>query len=499
MAPTPRTNADSRFSSRRRMPAIPTVFRSGLRLSVPLVLGLLATGCSGLSSVKDALFGGGGPAPGQPGYVKGFIGEVVADEPRAALAGKEVLSGGGTAADAAVAIGLSLAVTLPSRAGIGGGGACVAYTADRTRPTAGVPEAIMFVSPPVRSVGGGDRPAAVPMLARGLFLLHARHGALPMENLITKAEQLARFGVPASQALVRDLNLVAGPLFADPAARAVFSHNGVPLAEGQTLIQPELAGTLAQMRISGVGDLYQGVLARRLDQASPAAGVPIGFADLRASLPSLAAPVMVPYGDDRVEFPPTDGGVAAAAAFMTLKSQPADVQSALGRSLAAAARWHAGGANSDQVLNGELAAPAVAPLYPATTTFATLDLNGDAVVCALTMNNLFGTGRIVPGFGFLAAPSPDVVTTPLLSAGLAWSPGKHAFHAEAGGSGQAGAALATAVALSNTLRTGQPMPSLVPDPGRANVVSCSGYLPGSQSSCAAVADPRESGLAAGGS
>jgi gamma-glutamyltranspeptidase/glutathione hydrolase len=336
------------------------------------------------------------------------------------------------------------------------------------------------------------------MLARGLFLLHARHGRLPFENLVTKAEQLARFGVPVSRALARDLVLVAGPLFADPTARSVFGYAGAPLAEGQEMRQPELASTLAQMRVAGVGDLYQGVLAHRIDQVSPAAGVPIGFADLRVALPSLATPVAVPFGDDRVEFPPTDGGVGAAAALMALKNQPSDMQGALARSLAAAERWHAGGANSDQVLNGELVAPATAPLYPATTTFATLDPDGNAVVCAVTMNNLFGTGRMVPGLGFLAAVSPVAVTPPLLSPGMAWSPGKRAFHAEAGGSGQAGAALAAALALSNSLRSGQPMPTLVPDPGRANVISCSRYLPGSDSSCAAVADPRESGLAAGG-
>jgi gamma-glutamyltranspeptidase/glutathione hydrolase len=226
--------------------------------------------------------------------------------------------------------------------------------------------------------------------------------------------------------------------------------------------------------------------------------VPIGFADLRVSLPSLARPVVVPFGDDRVEFPPTDGGLAAAAALMALKAQPADAQGALTRSLAAAARWHVGGANSEQVLNGEMVAPAGVPLYPASTTFATLDQDGNAVVCAVTMDNLFGTGRMVPGFGFLAAASPGAVTPPLLAAGLAWSPGKRAFHAEAGGSGQAGAGLAAALALSNTLRSGQLMPALVPDPGRANVISCSRYLPGSESSCAAAADPRESGLAAGG-
>jgi gamma-glutamyltranspeptidase/glutathione hydrolase len=336
------------------------------------------------------------------------------------------------------------------------------------------------------------------MLARGLFLLHARHGRLPFESLIIKSEQLARFGVPASHALTRDLALVAGPLFGDPSARAVFGPSGAPLGEGQGLVQPDLAATLAQLRVSGVGDLYLGVLARRIALASPVAGVPIGLADLRAGLPSVATPVTISFGDDRVVFPPTEGGLAAAASFMALQSQPSDGQAALLRGLAAAARWHLGGGNSDQVLNGDLLAPAALPLLPASTTFATLDPDGNAVVCAMTMNNLFGTGRMVPGLGFLAAASPASVTPPLLSVGLALSQFNSAFHTEAGGSGQSGAALATAVALLNSLHSGLPMSALVPDPGRANVITCARYMPGGESSCAAAVDPRESGMAVNG-
>ncbi|MCB2100254.1 MAG: gamma-glutamyltransferase, partial [Rhodobacterales bacterium] len=51
---------------------------------------------------------------GSVGYVEGFLGGAVADEPRAALVGRDVLSAGGSAADAAVAMGFTLAVTLPS-------------------------------------------------------------------------------------------------------------------------------------------------------------------------------------------------------------------------------------------------------------------------------------------------------------------------------------------------------------------------------------------------
>ncbi len=71
-----------------------------------------------------------------------------------------------------------------------------------------------------------DRPAAVPMLARGMFGLYARYGRRPFETLISPAEQLARFGTPASRAFISDLSLVSAPLLADPNARAVFAPGG---------------------------------------------------------------------------------------------------------------------------------------------------------------------------------------------------------------------------------------------------------------------------------
>jgi gamma-glutamyltranspeptidase/glutathione hydrolase len=475
---------------KRRMPRVRAV----------LALLALLPGCSTLSSVSDSVLGSGGPAKGQPGYVAGFLGGVVADEPRAVLAGREVLSAGGSAADAAVAVGLTLAVTLPSRAGLGGGGACLAYSPAAKSPGGGTPEAVMFTPlAPALPGSNADRPAAVPMMARGLYLLHARYGNRPFESLVSSAEQLARFGVPVSRALVKDLNLVSGPLLADPNARAVFSQNGVPLIEGQMLRQPDLGSTLAQIRVAGVGDMYQGVLARRIAQASIQIGGPIEFSDLRAGLPKLAPPLIRSFHNDKIAFlpPPADGGLAAEAAFDVLAANPNDLAAASARALAAAARYRQGGVTPEAVLAAHDLSLSGETMFPASTSFVTMDRTGAAVACALTMDNLFGTGRIMPGLGILAAASPAAVPKPLLSAGLAWNDNIKAFRAAAGGSGQAGAPLAVAVALINTLNTNRPMSAPVPDPGRANVIACSRYLPGENSECGWANDPRELGLASG--
>jgi gamma-glutamyltranspeptidase/glutathione hydrolase len=465
-----------------------------------LALLALLPGCSTLSGVTDSVLGTAKPTPGQQGFVNGFLGGVVADEPRAALAGRDALSAGGTAADAAVAVGMTLAVTYPSRAGLGGGGACIAYSPNADSQAKGVPEAVMFIPvAPATQGPNADRPAAVPMMARGLFLLHARYGVLPFENLVLPAEQMARDGVPASRALVKDLALVSGPLLADPGARAIFSQNGVPLIEGQILRQPDLAETLAQIRTVGVGDMYQGGLARRIAQASAQIGGPIQFSDLRGALPRLAAPLIRDFRQDKVAFlpPPADGGLAAEAAFDVLASNPDNLGIAAARSLAVAARYRAGGITPAAVLATADLPAGGSTLYPASTTFVTMDRAGNAVACALTLDNLFGTGRILPGLGFLAAASPNAVPRPLLAAGLVWNDKEKAFRAAAAGSGQAGAPLAVAAALINTLRTGKPMSVPVPDPGRANVIACGKYLPGENSQCGWANDPRESGLAVG--
>ena len=74
----------------------------GRRLSLLLVLGLSACGGSAFEE-------------GQVGFIEGFFGGIIVDEPRAALIGRDVLSAGGSASDAAVAAYFTMAVTMPGQ------------------------------------------------------------------------------------------------------------------------------------------------------------------------------------------------------------------------------------------------------------------------------------------------------------------------------------------------------------------------------------------------
>ncbi|MDB5414311.1 MAG: gamma-glutamyltranspeptidase [Rubritepida sp.] len=481
-------------------PSGPSI-KSGRALAL-ILAGLSLTACQTARNVGDSLFGGGVQA-GSPGFVQGFLGGVASEEPVSAAIARDILSSGGSAADAAVAAGFAMAVTLPSRVGIGGGGACLVF-----QPRRNEVEAVMFLPGTRASApGNADRPGAVPMLARGLFALHTRFPtARPFEELIAPAEQLARFGVPMSRALYADVTAVQAALFADPEARTVFAAaNGQPMPIGDRFRNPGLGGTLSALRVSGVGDLYQGALARRLEEGSGQIGAgTISLAELRAALPQLMAPIVVNgRSGDRVAFlpPPADGGLAAAAAFLALQAgqSPEDAQA---RAMAVASAIRTRGGDPAALLAATDLTGASLPALPASAGLMVYDRNGNAVTCAFTMNNLFGTGRIAPGMGFLMAAAPGLgrISPPLLSAAIGWNPNLRAFRMAAAGSGQEAAPMAVAAPFAAQMlrqASAEAAAQTVPQPGRVQLGQCPRYLPGWQQLCTTLSDPRGAGVALG--
>lgn len=423
---------------------------------------------------------GEGKPVGTIGYVTGFGGMAAADEPRAVLAARDVLSAGGTAADAAVVMYFTMAVTQPSTASLGGGGVCVAYDKDKKRT-----EAVEFIAPP--STASSRNPSAVPANVRGFYALHARYGKFRWEQLIAGPEQLARMGVPVSRAFAGDVARAAQLLAADPAARQVFLPGGRPLVEGQTFQQLDLASTLARVRRSP-GDLYGGSMARDLVDAVTRAGGSLTLEDLRDLKPDMREALTVQVGNDTAYFAPPPavaGGVAAAmtAALTERWSGAGDdekahlLAEAAARAFADRSQWMGpngwpngkvegllGKAHTEKLLAGYDPAKH-APVDAAkpgdgipAASFVAMDSYGGAVACNVTTYGLFGNGRMAPGTGIMLAAVPGVSTGPAaVGPVLVINPHSNEVHFAAAASGGVTAPTALVQVLLSTLEDDTPL------------------------------------------
>ncbi len=396
----------------------------------------------------------------------------VADEPQAAEIGREILAERGSAVDAAVIMALTMAVTLPSRVGLGGGGVCLIHD-----PRQGEVRAIDFLP---RGTGAGG--AAEPNFLRGLAALHAEYGTRRWEQVVTRAEALARFGAPASRALVRDVAAAAGR----PVPAAFLG-----LGEGAPVIQPDLANALGQIRTGGIGAFYTGPLGRAYAEAATAAGPGLSTEQIRAAQTRWLEPLAVEAGDDTLFFAPlpeTHGPILAEAATRLIGSgdfaalDPAARAARLGQMLA-------GGAG------GQFGA-----------TLATMSQDEMAVVCGFTLNGLWGSGRTAGGTGIIVAPGPPPAAPALGGLALLTNVPRKVFILAAA---SADRPAALAVPLAEILLAGRPADQAMAAPrtagdlaapgsaeaaGRGAVIFCD-WDRAAGKRCTGAADPRGFGLA----
>src|SRR5262249_29710813 len=97
----------------------------------------------------------------------------------------------------------------------------------------------------------------------------------------------------------------------DPAARAIFSRDGALLAEGERLVQKDLAGTLRRVAAEGPRGFYEGPVALALERAVRRAGGVLAAGDLASYPPVLPDPSVGTYRGRRILAfpPPSSGGV----------------------------------------------------------------------------------------------------------------------------------------------------------------------------------------------
>lgn len=392
---------------------------------------------------------------------------VVSDAPLATSAGVDVLARGGNAVDAAVTVAFVLAVVYPEAGNLGGGGFAVVRDGHgqraaldfretaparahrdmyREQARRALPAAAGAKSAPAAS-REGHLSAGVPGSVAGLWALHQRFGSKPWHELCEAAIGLARGGYTVDARLARSLADSAGKLERFDASRRLLLPGGHSPAEGDRLVNGDLARVLSDIAERGPAGFYVGPTAALIVREMQRGGGIMSLADLEGYRPRWREPIEVGYrGHTLVSMPPpSSGGVALALIANILAGD------ALGErgyhspehlhALAEAMRRAFADRNAligDPDFVSVPLAPLLAPAYGVerrrtitaratpssevgpglpkregehTTHIAVVDGEGSAVSLTTTINDFYGSGVTVTGAGFLLNDEMDDFTT----------------------------------------------------------------------------------------
>ncbi len=370
---------------------------------------------------------------------------VASAEPNATRAGLDVLREGGNAVDAAVAVGLTLAVTHPTAGNLGGGGFMLIRFPDgrstfldfrETAPAAASRDMYLDADGEAsdRSVVGYQA-SGVPGSARGFGLAQRRYGSKSWKRLIAPARELARNGflLPwgLAQAMRGNSRLAR---FAE--SKRVFLNNGRFFDYGERLVQRDLASTLDRMAKHGPDEFYTGKTAELIAADMARNGGLITEADLAAYEPKERTPLSGTYhGYEILSAPPASSGGAGVIQMLNMLENSGYEKAGAGSAAAihyvaeAMRRFFADRAeffgDTDFATDVPLekliskdyarararsidpkrvtpssaisAGPALGPESSQTTHYSVVDESGMAVSVTYTLNGSFGSGLLVRG------------------------------------------------------------------------------------------------------
>ncbi|MDP9065921.1 MAG: gamma-glutamyltransferase [Pseudomonadota bacterium] len=398
--------------------------------------------------------------PASPVALESVDGMVVSAQHLASAIGAAVLSDGGNAIDAAVAMGYALAVTHPCCGNLGGGGFMVAHLAGGRDTFINFREKAplaasrrMFLdsrgNPIANKSIDGYLAAGVPGTVMGLERAREEYGTRTRAELMAPAIELAEEGFVLTRGDTDVLDGARAALSSQANVAAIFLHDGMPLQPGDRLIQRDLAATLQTIRDGGVQSFYQGPIAAAVAQASAAHGGLLSAADFAAYTVTEEPPVRCSYRGYVVLSapPPSSGGVAlcemlrivegypmSTFGFHSSRSvhymteamryayrdrnrylgDPAFVDNPVARLTSAA---HAAGIRSHVAANRATSSTALGAEGGAqsaegatTTHFSIVDHWGNAVAVTYTINDDFGAKVIAGSSGFFLNDEMDDFT-----------------------------------------------------------------------------------------
>ncbi|MBL4667488.1 MAG: gamma-glutamyltransferase [Sneathiella sp.] len=446
--------------------------------------------------------------------VDGPLGGAAADEPRATLIAQDILSSGGTAADAATALYFTLAVTYPIAGSLGGGGECITYNQETNKL-----ENLKF---PVGLAKAGGA-IGVPGNIRGFSALHARHGRMSWSSVVAPAEKLANFGESISRAQHAAMNSSSSKIRFDEGLSKLYKNeDGSLKKEGTKIQQIRLSSILSNLRTNGGAFLYGGTLAKAFIDDANFAGGKLTTTDLIYYRPAWNDAATFTNGVITIGTSDGPQGALFQEVWQKLYSGKGVLQLNQDIGLAQLAEASASSfqkyANYNPFGTGGM------------TSFVTSDNEGNAVSCVVGLGKPFGSGKIGNISGIVMAPTlsdkeAEFPTTPVLMVNL---PNKDFYYAGAATGGVAGTlssvytalkvfsedqTLETAISAPRVFTMGQGLPVLyepkvdmdtlsdivkhhpvaveVERLGKVNSVYCKN---GKLNQCQSRADPRGFGL-----
>lgn len=279
------------------------------------------------------------PAP--PGYA------VASAHPLATEAGLNILSQGGNAFDAAIAVSAVMGVVAPYHSGIGGGSYWLLYQdknqqydfvdAREVAPMAATKT--MFQDEKGRVIPrlslDGALSAAIPGHPAALVYVANHYGRLPLSQSLQPAIELAEKGFPIDDQFyaffqmgdrLKQLKKFKG-------SAEVFTRNGQSFLPGDIIKQPDLAKTLKKIAAEGKKGFYEGELARKLVDGVRKEGGIWRLDDLKNYQIILRRPLFGQYHQMRViTAPPSSaGGVSLLTMLNVLSTYSLDAVSRIER------------------------------------------------------------------------------------------------------------------------------------------------------------------------
>ena len=250
----------------------------------------------------------------------GQSGMVVSQNQASSDIGIQILDMGGNAVDAAVAVGFSLAITLPRAGNLGGGGFMLVYLKDEDKTIAvdfrsASPKNItqddfLFLKNNYDQRRYGYKASGVPGTVAGLIQTHERYGKLPLRRILKPVINQARKGLDVSY----DLNQAIGSanqIALDVESTNIYLQDNNPILEHSKMIRKDLAWTINEIAKNGDEAFYEGSIAKKIIQAMNEHGGYISAKDLREYQPRFSEPIKTTYrGSTVFAHPPPAGGAA---------------------------------------------------------------------------------------------------------------------------------------------------------------------------------------------